>query len=157
MVPITTAGYRNLKKQISNIRVELDKMPQQISEARSKGDLKENADYHAAKDRQGMLSAELSRLSDAISKSQIIDPHALPKDTITFGKKIAIQNLQTNQQEEYTIVGPHETSLSSSCISVTSPFSKSFLGKKESQEVIFTTVQGQKAYKILSIEYMLCV
>ena len=152
MLPITKKGHEALKIRLNNLKREFEKMPAVIAQAREKGDLKENAEYHAAKERQGMLNADINRVSSQLAESQIVDPLSLPKDIVTFGKKIQIQNQENDELEEYLIVGPTETNSDENKISVTSLLIKGLLGKKKGETVNIEVPSGKKVYKILEIE-----
>ncbi len=153
MMPITQKGYDALKEKIKAVKIEFDKTPAQIGLAREKGDLKENAEYHAAREKQGMLKAELDQLNHFLSSSQIIDPSELPADIVTFGKVVEMENLSTGLKEKHTIVGEAEADFENNLISVTSQLVKGILGKKKDDLVKIMVPSGEKEYQVLSIKY----
>ena len=151
MLPITKEGYENLQNKLKEVRIEFEKMPEIIGYARAKGDLKENAEYHAARERQGMLKAEMDKISGDITQGQIIDPKTLPPNTVTFGKIITIKEKSSPDNITYTIVGPAESDIEQNKISVTSQLAKGLLGKKANETVVITVPAGDKTYTILNI------
>lgn len=153
MMPITKKGYHNLKERIKLVKIEFEKTPSLIAQAREKGDLKENAEYHAARERQGMLNAELGKLNAYLAETEIIDPSTLPADAITFGKIVKLEDLSNETIVEYTLVGPAETDAEKKLISVTSHLAKGLLGKKSGEQVEINVPSGIKKYKVLDITY----
>jgi transcription elongation factor GreA len=153
MVPISKNGYEKLKEKIEQIKIEFEKMPAIIASAREKGDLKENAEYHAARERQGMLQAELNKLNGDLSQAQVIDPENLPADTVTFGKTVYVTNVGSGEEESYTLVGPAEAHPESNKISIISAIAQAFLGKKTGMEIVAEIPAGTKTYKINKIAY----
>ena len=109
--PITKEGYDNVKVKISELKTEFESLPEIIAEAREKGDLKENAEYHAARERQGLLQAQISKLESDLASCEIIDPSKLDKDTVTFGKRVKVKDKNTNAILEYKIVGEMEADI----------------------------------------------
>lgn len=152
-MPITQKGYDALKENIQKVKAEFEKTPALIAAAREKGDLKENAEYHAAREKQGMLNAELGKLNSYLAEAQIVDPQTLPMDTITFGKVVELEDLSTHAKETYTIVGPAETNSKENLISVTSQLVKGILGKKVNEHVKVMVPSGAKEYKVLRVDY----
>ena len=153
-MPITQKGYDALKEKIKIVKMEFDKTPSQIAEAREKGDLKENAEYHAAREKQGMLKAELDQLNHFLANAQIIDPSTLPPNIVTFGKVVRLENMSNDgSKEKYTIVGEAEANAGNNFISVTSHLVKGILGKKKDDLVKVVVPSGEKQYRILEIEY----
>lgn len=149
--PITNAGYNALKKKLEDLKVEFETLPQIIAHARSKGDLKENAEYHAAKERQGMLNAEISKINSDLQSSKIIDPSTLPKDMVTFGKIVELKSLKDGTITSYTLLGPCETQFYNNAISVTSLVAKAVLSKKLNDSVKVITPSGEKNFTITNI------
>lgn len=151
MFPITTTGYEALKEKLRIVKEEFEKMPAIIATARAKGDLKENAEYHAAREKQGLLKAEMDRVNQDLAQSQVIDPTKLPKDIVTFGKTVKLVDLDSKEETVFTIVGPAESDTAKQHISVTSQLVKGILGKKIETEATVVVPAGTKHYKILSI------
>ena len=153
-MPITSQGMQIIKEKLKEVKEDFEKMPNIIAEAREKGDLKENAEYHAAKERQGMLNAEMSKLNADISTSQVIDLKTLPLDIITFGKKIRYKNLTENKTLELSIVGPAEATFFENAYSINSVFIKGILGKKIGDNITVKVPSGEISIEILSIDYL---
>ncbi len=149
--PISKQGYEALKEKIRLVKEDYEKLPAIIANARAKGDLKENAEYHAAREKQGMLKAELDKLNGDLVGSQVIDPAILAKDIVTFGKRIKIKDLDNSELMEFTIVGPAESDSHKNHVSVTSVLVKGLLGKNSGAEVSVTVPSGLKRYQILEI------
>ena len=152
MMPITQKGLETLKKKYEEVKVEFEKMPAIIGEAREKGDLKENAEYHAARERQSLLNADLSKLKSDITGSQVVDVKGLPPDVVTFGKKLTLTS--EGNEDIYYIVGPAESDGDKNYLAVTSKFVKNFLGKKEGESLEVQMANGKKSFSITKVEYM---
>lgn len=152
MMPITQTGYQRLKERIAQTKKDYETMPAIIGKARELGDLKENAEYHAARERQGMLKAEMDKLNSDLTQAQIVDPASLPKDKVTFGKKVELEDLESGAKVVYSIVGPAESDSETKSISVTSQLAKGLLTKSVGQEAVVEVPAGSKRYKILNIE-----
>jgi len=151
-VPITRQGLEKLRKELQNIiTVERPKNIKAIEEARSHGDLFENAEYHAAKERQAMLEAKINELEMAINRSEVIDIKKESSDTVVFGVTVELRNMATDQSVVYQLVGPHESDPDSGRISVVSPLGKALIGKKEGDEVKLKTPGGIQEFEILEI------
>ena len=128
--PITKEGYDNVKSKIAELKTEFESLPEIIAEAREKGDLKENAEYHAARERQGLLQAQISKLESDLASCEIIDPSKLDKDTVTFGKRVKVKDKNTDAILEYKIVGEMEADISKNQITIITPIAKGLLTKK---------------------------
>lgn len=150
-LPITQPGYDALKERLRLVKIEFEKMPELIAIARAKGDLKENADYHAAREKQGMLKAEMDKLNGDLMQAQVIDPAKLPPDTITFGKRVKLEDLDTKETLTWRILGPGEANSEKGEISVTSQLAKGILGKKAGMEAAIVVPAGAKRYRILEV------
>ena len=152
-VPFTTSGLEKVKIELNNLKkIERPHVIQAISTAREHGDLKENAEYHAAKEKQAFIEGRITELEDVISRAEVIDLSKLSGETITFGAKVKIVDEENEQETNYQIVGPYEANLEDGLISVASPIAKALIGKEEGMSVIVTTPSGAKHYEILSIE-----
>jgi transcription elongation factor GreA len=151
-IPITRQGYEMLKNQLSHIKsVERPKNIQAIEEARAHGDLSENAEFDAAKDRQSFLEAKINELSYKLAHADIIDPKDLPKDKAVFGSTVVLENVETGDVFEYQLVGPDESNIGQGKISVSSPLGKSLLGRKPGEEVQINAPGGKRRYEIIEI------
>lgn len=149
--PITKEGYDNVKVKISELKTEFESLPEIIAEAREKGDLKENAEYHAARERQGLLQAQISKLESDLASCEIIDPSKLDKDTVTFGKRVKVKDKNTDAIFEYKIVGEMEADISKNQITIITPIAKGLLTKKVGDTVTIKVPAGDKVLEILEI------
>jgi len=131
-------------------------MPQvvkDIATARDHGDLSENAEYHAAKDRQGMLHARAKYIEDVLSRAEVIDPAKLSGDTVKFGATVVVLNVDTDEESTYQLVGPEESDLESGRISVTSPLARGLIGRQVGDEVTVKLPAGTRVYEIQEIRF----
>ena len=153
-VPMTKAGFENLKKELQRLKsVERPKNVKDIEEALAHGDLSENAEYHAAKERQGQLEAQMALLDDKIARAQVIDPSAQPGDQVFFGATVMLADVATDEEVTYTIVGEDEADAASGRISVTSPVARAMMGKRVEDEVTVRVPKGTREFEILEIRY----
>ena len=152
-VPFTFSGLEKSKLELDNLKkIERPQIIQAISVAREHGDLKENAEYHAAKEKQAFIEGRITELEDVTSRAEVIDLTKLSGETVTFGTKVKIVDEESDQETNYQIVGPYEANLEEGLISVASPIAKALIGKEEGMSVSVTTPSGTKNYEILSIE-----
>lgn len=149
--PITKEGYDNVKNKIAELKAEFETLPEIIAEAREKGDLKENAEYHAARERQGILQAQISKLESDLASCEIIDPSKLDKDTVTFGKRVKVKDKNTDAISEYKIVGEMEADTEKNQITIITPIAKGLLTKKVGDIVTIKVPAGDKVLEILEI------
>jgi len=151
-VPITREGLEKLRQELHTIlTVERPKNIKAIEEARSHGDLNENAEYHAAKERQAILGAKINELEMAISRSEVIEIDKQQTEKIVFGTKVELKNLGNDQNVTYQLVGPYESEPEIGRISVTSPFGKALIGKEEGDTLTIKTPSGTKEFEVLEI------
>ena len=151
-VPITREGLERLRGELRHIlTVERPKNIKAIEEARSHGDLNENAEYHAAKERQSLLNAKINELETAINTSEVIEIDELRGERIVFGTKVELENLASGQNVIYQLVGPYESEPESGKISVTSPLGKALIGKEEGDTVKINTPGGIQEFEVLEI------
>jgi len=151
-VPTTREGLEKLKKELHNIlTVERPGNIKAIEEARSHGDLSENAEYHAAKEKQSFLEAKINELEMAISRSEVIEIDTGQTETIIFGTTVGLRNIANNQNVKYQLVGPYESDPESGRISVTSPLGKALIGKEEGDDIKIKTPGGVQEFEILEI------
>jgi transcription elongation factor GreA len=151
-IPITRTGYDNLKKELELLKsVERPKSIRAIEEARAHGDLSENAEYDAAKDRQGFIEGRIGELEYKLSNAQIIDPDLLSKDRVVFGCTVLLSNTDTGDEVKYQLVGPEESSIEAGRISVSSPLGKAMLGKVPGQEIVVQAPAGKRCYELMEI------
>ena len=154
-IPFTLFGLDKIKAELNNLKKE--ERPQiikAIATAREHGDLKENAEYHAAKDKQSFVEGRITELEDVISRAELIDLTKLTGKTITFGTKVKIIDEETGQETDYQIVGPYEANLEAGLISIASPIARALIGKDKGSSVEVKTPSGTKNYAILSIEVL---
>lgn len=153
-VPMTPAGHERLQEEIKRLKsVERPRIIEAIAEARKHGDLSENAEYHAAKEQQGLNEAKVAELEDMLSRAEVIDTSKLSGDTVKFGATIELVDEDTEEEVAYQIVGEHEADASEGRISVTSPIARALMGKSVGDSVEVATPGGGKSYEILSIGY----
>jgi|TARA_B100000315_G_scaffold260932_1_gene327691 transcription elongation factor GreA len=151
--PITSRGYQTLKKELKYLKsVERPQNIKAIEEARAHGDLSENAEYEAAKDRQGFLGRRISELEYKLCNAEIIDPESIPKDRALFGCTVILKNIQTGENVEYQLVGPDESNITEGRISVVSPLGKAIIGKKPEDEIVLKTPGGKRIYELVEIK-----
>ena len=152
-IPFTLVGLNKIKSELNKLKKE-DRplIIKAISVAREHGDLKENAEYHAAKDKQSFTEGRISELEDVTSRANIIDLSKLTGKTVTFGTKVKIIDEETDQETIYKIVGPYEADLDTGLISIASPIAKALIGKELGSSVEVSTPRGTKNYEILSID-----
>ncbi|MDN7133575.1 transcription elongation factor GreA [Halomonas sp. MC140] len=155
-VPMTVAGERSLREELDHLKTEA--RPQviaAIAEAREHGDLKENAEYHAAREQQGFIEGRIQEIEGKLSVAQVIDVAKLPKtDKVIFGVTVSMQNLDTDAEVTYRIVGEDEADIKSGRISVTSPIARALIGKEEGDIVVVRTPGGDVEYEVGSVEYI---
>jgi transcription elongation factor GreA len=151
-VPITRRGYESLKKELEQLKtVERPQNIRAIEEARAHGDLSENAEFEAAKERQAFLEARIAELSFKLNNADIIDPNRLPKDKAVFASTVLLENIDTEENVEYQLVGPDESDINNGRISVSSPLGKALLGKKPGDEIVLAAPGGKRCYELIEI------
>jgi transcription elongation factor GreA len=151
-IPFTREGLEKLRQELMHLKkVERPKNIRAIEEARSHGDINENAEYHAAKERQSYLTARIDELKSVIAKSEIIDVEDGPADTVVFGGTVVLYDPQTDKEISYQLIGPYESDPENGKISVTSPLGRALIGKEEGDEVRAHTPGGINEYEILEI------
>jgi transcription elongation factor GreA len=152
--PITKKGYEALKAELDRLRkVERPKAIEAIAEARSHGDLSENAEYEAAKDRQGFIESRMTELERKLADARIIDTANLSSETVVFGATVLLLELESKQQKQYTLVGQDEADLKNGKISVQSPVGKALIGRRVGDQVEVTTPARVVAYEIRGITF----
>lgn len=152
-LPMLAEGYERLTADLKALREERPKVVDAIEEARAHGDLSENAEYHAAKERQGQIEATIADLEDKITRAQIIDPTSLSGDKVIFGATVTLLD-DDEKPVKYQIVGPYEADVKVGRISYNSPLGKALIGRKVDEEVEVTVPSGDKFYLVQKIEFV---
>jgi transcription elongation factor GreA len=152
-VPMTADGYERLQDELRNLKsVERPAVIKAIAEAREHGDLSENAEYHAARERQSFIEGRVAELEDVISRTEVIDPKKLSGETVTFGVTVTVADEDTDEETSYTIVGPYEADISKSLISTSSPIARALIGKRIGDSAEVATPRGAKSLEIIDIK-----
>lgn len=154
-IPVTVAGFERLSQELHHLKhVERPAVIEAIAEARAQGDLSENAEYDAARERQGFVEGRISELDGVLSNAQVINPKELDTDgRIVFGATVEIEDLESGDKVVYQIVGDIEADIRHNKISVSSPVARALIGKNEGDVVEVTAPSGQREYEILSVRY----
>ena len=151
---MTRAGYDKLKAQLDHMNtVEMPKILENLGNARAEGDLSENAEYHGARESQGMLEAKMNVIRDKLSRADLIDPSKMPKDRVSFGSTVVVRDLDLDDREEFTLVGAGEEDYDCGKILVTSPLAQGLLGKKIGERVEIPVPKGTLKFEILEIRF----
>ncbi len=152
---MTAEGYQALDEELKRLKtLERPAVIAAIAEARSHGDLSENAEYHAAKERQGWIEGRIAEIEDKIARAQIIDVSKLSGGQVKFGATVSVVDEDTEEEARYQIVGEHEADVKQGRISLTSPLSRAMIGKEVGDVVEVNTPGGVKAYEILKVEWL---
>ena len=151
---MTAEGFQALDEELKRLKtVERPQVIAAIAEARSHGDLSENAEYHAAKDRQGWIEGRIAEIEDRVARAQVIDVSKLSGDQVKFGATVTVVDEDTEEEARYQIVGEHEADVKGGRISLSSPLSRAVIGKEVGDVVEVNTPNGVRAYEILKIEW----
>ena len=153
-VPMTQTGYNKKKAELE--RLQNEEMPiieKRIAEARAEGDLKENAEYHGARESQGFLQAKINQLRDELGRAVLIDPSKLPRDEVVFGCTVVVNDLDLDDEEEFTLVGAGEEDYMTGKILITSPLAQGMVGKKIGDKVEIEVPAGTTRFEILDIRF----
>jgi transcription elongation factor GreA len=155
-VPITVAGAEQLRDELKQLKnVDRSRITKAIAEARAHGDIKENAEYHAAKEEQGISEARIRDINSKLSNAQIIDISTMtPSDKVIFGVTVVLYDVDTEAQLRYRIVGDDESDIASGLLSVSAPLARAVIGKREGDEVDVATPGGRKTYEISEVHYL---
>jgi transcription elongation factor GreA len=152
--PMTPRGYEMLKQELHRLKtVERPANVKDIEEARAHGDISENAEFHAAKERQGHLNARIAQLDDTLARAQVIDSAGQTSDQVRFGATVLLCDSDTSEEVRYTLVGEEEADVSQGTISITSPVARALLGKKVDDEVEVRVPKGTRKFEILEISF----
>ena len=153
-VPMTIEGFKKLEAELHRLKVEeRPRIIQQIADAREHGDLSENAEYHAAKEAQGLNEAKVAEIEDKIGRAEVVDTSKLSGNKIKFGATVALEDEDSGDKVKYKIVGEDEADVRDGKISITSPIARALIGKAKGDSAEVTTPRGTRSYEILKVEY----
>jgi transcription elongation factor GreA len=152
-VPMTPAGAAKLREELTRLKEERPKISRDIGVAREHGDLSENAEYHAAKERQGLVEARIKDIEDKLARAEVIDPSKLSGDRVRFGATVTVTNIDTNETQAFRIVGADEADVNSGTISVSAPLARALIGKSIGDEIVVTLPAGTRRYEIGAVEF----
>jgi len=151
-IPITRNGYETLHKELRRLKtVDRPAVIKAIEEARAHGDLSENAEYDAAKERQAFIEGRLNELSFKLNNADVIDPESLPKDRAVFASRVLLENIDTGEDVEYQLVGPEESDINEGRISIASPLGRAIVGRKPGDEITLQAPGGKRVYELVEI------
>lgn len=153
-IPMTPEGYQKLKEELDRlIKTERPAIIKAIAEARAHGDLSENAEYHAAREKQSFIEGRIQELQAKLSRAYIIDPSKINHNKVAFGAKVRVIDLDTEEEKEFHLVGPDEADVRNGKISITSPVGKALIGKEVGEQVIIKAPAKTLNYEIISISF----
>lgn len=151
-IPITTQGYEALNEELKRLKsVDRPENIKAIATARAHGDLSENAEFDAAKEKQGFIQGRIGEIGYKLASAEVIDPDKVKKDLVRFACKVLVENVDSEEEVEYQIVGEDEASIKKGKISVTSPLGQALLGKKPGDEVELQAPGGKRVYEVIDI------
>ncbi len=153
-IPISVEGYKRLEKELEALKKERPAVIQAIKEAREEGDLRENAGYDAARERQGLLEAKIAQIESRMVQFEVIDIDQLQSDRVIFGATVELEDLDTGEIKVYTLLGPDEADSSKGTISIESPVGRALLGKRVGDEVSVQVPKGTVNYEVRSIRFL---
>lgn len=153
-VPMTPTGFRQLEEELRRLRtIERPAVVRAIAEARAHGDLSENAEYHAARDRQSFIEGRVGELEDKLARAEVIDPASVSGDRVMFGARVVLVDEDTEEEATYRIVGQDESDVAQGLLSVSSPLARAMIGKRVSDQIEVDAPGGSRYYEILRIDY----
>ncbi len=153
--PITASGYVRMEAELKQLKsVDRPAVIVAIAEARAHGDLSENAEYSAAKEKQGFIEGRIKELEDKISRAEVIDVSALTEVKVVFGATVTLIDEDTEEKSTYQIVGEYEADMKRNQISITAPLARALIGKKMGDSIEVKTPKGEKSYEVVSIKYV---
>ena len=154
--PITVAGLKSLKSELENLKnIQRPKIVEAIAEARSHGDLKENAEYHAAKEQQALIESRVIAINDLIARANVIDVTKIDNDgKVIFGSTVKVQDLESNKKISYKLVGQDEADIAKNLIFYKSPIGKALIGRDKGDIVNVNTPSGERNFEIQDVEYI---
>jgi transcription elongation factor GreA len=153
-IPMTLEGYSRLQEELKRLKTtERPNIIKAIAEARDHGDLSENAEYHAARERQGFIEGRIMELEDKIARTEVIDVSKLSGKLVKFGAKVTLADEDTDEEQTFQIVGEDEADVSQGLLSVTSPLARALVGKGKGDSVEVTTPRGAKSYEVVKVAF----
>lgn len=151
-IPITPDGYEKMQKELQQLKtVERPVVIKAIEEARAHGDLSENAEFDAAKERQAFIEARINELSFKLNNADVINPDRLPKDRAVFASRVLLENVDTGEDVEYMLVGPEESDINNGRISIASPLGQAIVGRRPGDEITLQAPGGRRVYELVEI------
>lgn len=154
-VPMTVVGYQRLKEELKHLKeVERPQNILDIETARAHGDLSENAEYHAAKEKQGLIDMKMRDVEAKLSRAEVIDPSTLSGDRVVFGATVHLEEIESEEEVVYQIVGMDEGNPAEGKISISSPLARALISKRIGDEVTFATPGGSRSYEIVDVEFI---
>jgi transcription elongation factor GreA len=153
-IPMTAGGYASLDEELRHLKsVERPAIIRAIAEAREHGDLSENAEYHAARERQSFIEGRVAELEDKIARAEVIDPSTLTGKEIKFGATVTLVDEDTEEKAVYQIVGPDEADIAAKRLSISAPLARALIGKTVGDNVEVTTPAGSKSYEVVKVQF----
>jgi transcription elongation factor GreA len=154
MIPMTRVGYEKIKAELNHLEgVEMAAIVARIAAARKEGDLSENAEYHGARESQGLLQAKINLLRDKLARAALVERSKLPKDEVVFGATVVVKDLDFDDEEVFVLVGAGEEDYDAGKILVTSPLAQGLMGKKKGDKVEIAVPKGTMSFEILEIRF----
>jgi transcription elongation factor GreA len=154
-IPMTAEGFSRLEEELKHLKsIERPAVIRAIAEAREHGDLSENAEYHAARERQSFIEGRLAELEDKVARAEVIDPRKLSGKQVMFGATVTLVDEDTDEKAKYQIVGPDESDISSGRISISSPLARALIGKSVGDSAEVSTPGGTKSYEIVKVAFV---
>lgn len=152
-VPMTPQGHAALTTELAALKAERPKVSAAIGTAAAEGDLKENAEYHAQREKQGMMEAKIRDIEDKLARAEVIDPSQLGGDKVKFGARVSLEDVDSGKKVEYRVVGPVEAQMQKGNISVESPLARALINRKEGDEVTVNVPGGERTYVISKVSW----
>jgi transcription elongation factor GreA len=153
-IPMTREGYEKLKTELAHLKdVKMIEVTKRVATAREMGDLSENAEYHAAREDQGLLQAQVDLIQSKLNKALLVDPNQLPKDSVVFGSKVTVKDVDEGDEETFELVGPGQDDPANNKILTTSPIGQGLIGKKKGDVAEIQVPKGVLKFKIVAIEF----
>jgi transcription elongation factor GreA len=152
-IPISVEGYKRLEKELDELKKERPGVIQAIKEAREEGDLRENAGYDAARERQGMLEARINHIESRMIRFEVIDIDVLQSDRAVFGATVTVEDMDSGERRTFTLMGPDEADHTKGTISIESPVGRALLGKQEGDEISVQVPKGRVDYEVVSVTF----